>query len=325
MNDLVVKQFGTATAAENFVAGLEQSVRSGPTGDMIPLIKMDPKTGDIYFGQDSVELSEDDVLALDIASMEHGYIAFELGSNDVATTENGNRAEFYIPLSQPLAEAEDMLEDLVEEKFKKDGKWITDTPEYKFSYSLIFYVIEGPNAGTKLAWKPTAQGALSSVRKLHKEILARIKRGEAFNPVVSMFSDSYDHKQYGTVWKICIDILDFEDSFEIDLSEFDNDEPEEKPKKRKATKKAPAKKPARKTSAKKQPEPEEEDEPEEEEYLEDVEYEEVEEKRPARKAAAKRAPKRPKRPEPEEVEEAEDEPEEAPKRGRSTRTKRTSR
>ena len=317
MNDLVIKNAGSVQAAEDFISGLENTVKSGPIGGgSLPILKMDRDTGDLSFGEDSTPLEDDDVLAVDVHAILHGYRAFALTENNIAQTVDGDPAEFMEPLTADIDEIWESLPELEEEKVKKGRGHVMQQPEYKFSYDVPLVIIEGTNAGTQIIWKPTALGATSNIRKLLKEVLVRGKKGKSYIPVVQLSSSSYDHKQHGTIWKVDIEVLEFVKTFEID-DEGEEEVPETEVKKVTASSKS-KKSSAKRNTKKAEPEPEDDDVIE----LDGDDYEEVEE---VEETPRKTRSTRNKKPEPEEAEEIEedDDVEEAPVRGRGRTPRKT--
>lgn len=191
-NDLVASRFGSLDAVQkyaNALAGVSLLVGADNDRD---ILNVQPDEGYWCFGQDKTELHETDLVALNPSSFRHGYIAFS--GKDVAFDLDGNPAEVLLSVTQPLPYVEDLpeLEPIKGRRGEKDRP-----PSWQLQIAVDMVVIEGPNKGAELVYKPTSRGGLKMLRKLTEEVARKLASGDAtVVPVLELFTDSYNNKTY---------------------------------------------------------------------------------------------------------------------------------
>src|SRR5688572_9915539 len=199
MNQVALTRFGGLDGAKKFAGALMNIGLMVGSDDGKPILKMS-KDGYWTFGQEEIELEEGDLLAINPASIKHGYIAF--ADDGPATTVDGDSAQIYQPITMPLPYVNELPE--VEVIKGKRGKqdW---TPHWQFTLAFDAVVIEGPNTGAEMVYKPVSKGGLRMIRQIAEEIAKRLEDGsDECVPVVELFSDHYDHKTYGkTYFPVC--------------------------------------------------------------------------------------------------------------------------
>jgi hypothetical protein len=200
MNELVLARMGGVDGVKHYVNALKAAAVAGG-GDGKPILKIDKRTGDWSFGEDDEPLRKGDLLAINPLSFHHGYIAFT-EKGDRAETEDGQIADISCPISDPLTR----MGDLPELSQPKRGK----PTEWKFTMSVEMAVVEGPNKGAEVIYKPTSRGGLKFLRLVVAEIARRMEAGKnEFVPVIELFHSTYEHKTYGTCVNPEFEIVDW--------------------------------------------------------------------------------------------------------------------
>lgn len=180
-NDLT-KFFGsnlptTPTILSNALGSLAASKRAGGGA----LILKFGKSGEWGFGPDSEPLDDGDKLIVDPHSFQVGYIAWH---------NSAVEGEKMWPVNAVPSDAGDQLFAVQ----AKDG-W---QPQLAFSAII-------PAGGTTddipVVFKSSSLGGTDAVKALAGEIARGLESYAGAYPVIELSSDSYKHKQYGTVHK----------------------------------------------------------------------------------------------------------------------------
>lgn len=149
-------------------------------GGDVPFIRFDAKrTGEWLFGVDNEGVT-DDVFALDLESLQHGYIQWH--------AKKPNRR--MVPINQELPEPQEPIH-----YTDAKGKPQVDEASEARSFEGWF------EDGTKFLFEGSTFGARKAIDSVFKLLFARAAADSAFIfPHVQLATDSYDHSQYGKVF-----------------------------------------------------------------------------------------------------------------------------
>jgi len=160
-----------------------QTVKTGTGG--LPFLKL-LKTGIWAYGQDSTEVQEGSLWAMNLASLKHGWICW--GEGDVLD-------ETMVAFNAPMP-SQDSLEDL-------GYAW-----DQQFSMQL--QCMNGEDEGTVVHYKNTSLGMRNAVNQLIQEITQQLKSDpEHFIPVLDLKVESYKHKKYGEVFTPSLEVVEW--------------------------------------------------------------------------------------------------------------------
>ena len=213
MNELVTKHFGSMEAVKNYAAATQRATEGiGGSMDGRDILRLDPEEGFFTFGQENTELDPTDYIAVHPFSLHHGYIAFD--KKEIAYTVDGDPAEMLFPVTRHLPEFDDLPELEAPKKQRSSGRRGDDDrgPAWRYQLAMHFKIIEGPNAGVDLIYKPTSLGGQRMIRMLSDEITRRMIDGaEDIVPIITLFSESYKSRTYGdkTIWNPKADIVEW--------------------------------------------------------------------------------------------------------------------
>lgn len=204
--EVALRQIGGVVAAQKYaeaLAGLAGLV--GADMDGKPILKLDRQEGFWRFGEGDTELTEKDVLAVNPFSFKKGFIAF--ADDGPASTIDGEVAEYLVPVTAPMPYKDELPEvEVIKGKRGKPDK----VPSWDLQLTVDLMVVEGPNKGAEMVYKPTSKGGLRMVRKLSEEVARRLAEGdEVCVPVIEVFSETYTHKTYGRVFTPAFEIIDW--------------------------------------------------------------------------------------------------------------------
>lgn len=185
---LVVKQFGSVEAAKKYAGNILSAVADISDFDGKPILKLS-EDGDWTYGAEGEPISEDDLLAVNPRTLRHGFIAFDSKRSELAFTIDGDPAEVIVDISEAI-----YADELPELEMPKRG----DPPRWQKQVILEMVIVDGPNKGVELVYKPTSMGGKRMAAKIAKEIARRIEAGtEDFVPVIEVFSSFYYNKRFG--------------------------------------------------------------------------------------------------------------------------------
>lgn len=235
-------QNGGALANPEDLAQSLGNMASGGEGsqglDGRELMRLDKHDGLWLYGQDGTEFEEGDQIAVNPSSFKHGYISWK--KREVV-------GEKMAPISQPVPSRDDLPE--------TGAKW---DEQLQFDAQLM----NGPDAGVMLLYKSTALGGKECIRTLARRIVAQIQQNPQYPvPVISLSSTSYEHKEWGTIYKPVFNIVEWLD-YDGNPMQLIEEAPEDGRKKPVRKPKASERKVAPKQEAQPEPEPEAAPEPE---------------------------------------------------------------
>lgn len=168
------------------------------TFDGRELLKMVRQTGEWVFGQNGTPVGDDERIAVNPYSFQHGYICW-VGGEPVG--------EVMMPITSPLPDMSTLDVHMLPAEPKKG------LPERPASWDFqLRFDAELEADGTELLYKVTSQGGKQAVQTLTSAIVARAgSNPEAFVPIIVLANDSYKHGTYGLVWKPIFNIVDWVD------------------------------------------------------------------------------------------------------------------
>lgn len=171
------------------------------------LLVLDHKEGYWRFGQESGELTEKDLLAVNPMSFQHGYVAF--GKEGMAVDLDGNPAQVMVSADFTMPNRDDLPElELV--RFKRGEP--EREPDWKLCRSVDLVVVEGPNKGQELRYAPTSRGGTRMVLKLQAEVGRRFEAEDLqCVPLVELFAEPYKHRTYGKIFNPIAEIIEWTD------------------------------------------------------------------------------------------------------------------
>jgi hypothetical protein len=163
-------------------AALNNVVRSATVGrSSKPILSFRSREEGIWtIGQKGTVVDEGSTVAVNLASLMHGYICF--------SDDNKVLGERLVPASQPKP-------------------LVTELPDLGFPWQEQLAVdmkfIDGAYAGSEVTYKPTTVGGRDDLLGVIDTTLNVIRGGQHDGktvPVVRLERDSYQHAKYGRVW-----------------------------------------------------------------------------------------------------------------------------
>lgn len=275
MTQVATRAAGGAVAAlSGLKSALQKYVQAIPKSGGDPFMKMG-KDGQWSFGQEDIEVADNDVWAINPHSFKHGYTCwtrYPEGDNRA----NAKLGEVMVPMTQDKPPMESLT--------KHEFPWAD-------CCSFQLQCVEGDNKGEQTLYNNSSKGGLDFVAAIAVQVMQQIDIDPDHPvPLIRLTNDHYMHKRYGKTYTPEFEIVgwasldDADDWVDAEGEAAPVKEPEPKPAPAKRTRKASV------PTTAKAPEPEPEaDEPEVEELAMDAEEAELlrrmEEIR-ARKAAA---------------------------------------
>lgn len=163
--------------------------RVTPTGDGFkPFVIFDSKrTGEWYLGQEREEVTGEE-FGLDLSTITHGWFLWHQKKLD----------KKMVPFDQPLPEAQEPIE------YKVKGKPQIDEPAEARG-------INGEmRDGTQFAFETNSHGGRQAVDRVLQEVILRARQRNPYMfPVLKMERDSYEHNEYGTVYKPVLTVVEW--------------------------------------------------------------------------------------------------------------------
>jgi hypothetical protein len=141
------------------------------------------------YGQKQIVVEDGSRWAVNPQSFRYGYICFGDGNKVLG--------ERLVPVSQPMPAVEELPD--------KGFPWV---PQWCVNLKCL----DGEDADVEATYKPTTQGGIQSVAGLIEAVGDRINGGQhdrKVSPIVLLKKASYQHPQYGRVWKPLLDIVDW--------------------------------------------------------------------------------------------------------------------
>lgn len=253
MNQLVLKQFGTAAAVARFAGALRASSRRlAAGGDTLPILKMD-EDGYWSFGEENTAVERDDLWAVNPLTIKHGFIAFD--GKQMAETVDGERAEILVSIDEEPPHPDDLPELYVSAQARKRK----ETPQWKAFQAYEMVCVDGANKGAQVVYKPASMGGGRMCRMLGEEIARRyddIEKSDAIVPLIELDSRGYENQRHGKfIYNPTFHVGEW---VSLDTDTFEPAEPEER--EERPAKKVAKGKAADKRSSRAQ-EPEDDDRP----------------------------------------------------------------
>lgn len=191
-----------------------------PTADGFkPFVIFDSKrTGEWYLGTDREEVTDEE-FGLDLSTITHGWFLWHQKKLD----------KRMVSFDEPLPEAQESIE------YKEKGKTKLDEPAEARG-------INGEmRDGTQFAFETNSHGGRQAVDRVLTEVITRARQRNPYMfPVLKMERDSYEHSEYGTVYKPVLTVVEW---LAADGEKEAVTEKLEAPKKKGGAKKTAAKKP----------------------------------------------------------------------------------
>jgi len=178
---------GAGLTAEAFLdAGAQGFSEARPTseGGGTPFLKCDKESGDWTMGQENTACPADSLWAVFVQTFSQGWVAWKgltLEAKQMATIGTPPVDETTLP---PVA--------------AKTG--------WEPNVGVVLVCVECPSdeglIGTMAIFEQRSRGGIEAWNKLYDATMARARSGKAdFAPVVSLSHTSYEHKEWGTVFK----------------------------------------------------------------------------------------------------------------------------
>ena len=159
------------------LARVKRSTSAFRSGGDTPFLNISRHDGSITFGQAKTPVEEGSFWAVNPASFRHGWIAWHRGAIE---------HEEMVPMSKDLPD-----ESTLPEVKAKNG--------YEMQVSVDLRGWEGDHAGVTVQLKKATKGTLDFVDDLIEDIDAQT--GDAFIPVIELQVESYQHAEYGLIFK----------------------------------------------------------------------------------------------------------------------------
>lgn len=193
MNEVANRPAGGALAALNAlkkgIANVRETIVTKSTN---PFMKLG-RDGLWNYGAENIEVENGSLWAINVLSFEHGWVAWERG--DDADNSDGPKGEVMWPMSHPLPDKSEM---------KDVGA------EWKYQISVEMLCINGTDKGEQALYKANSVGATDAMDGLTKAIGIHLDEDESTPvPIVSLLSDSYQHKKWGKTYVPVIKIVDW--------------------------------------------------------------------------------------------------------------------
>jgi hypothetical protein len=180
-----------STSLTGLPAALSNVLRSANVGrSSKPIISFRSREdGTWTIGQRGTVIEENTAVAINLASLRHGYISF--------SEDNKVLGEHLVPASQPKP--------VVTELPNHGAPW-------QEQLSVDMKLIDGVDAGSEGTYKPTTLGGKDVLLGVLDAALNRIQSDQYDGenvPVVRLGRDSYQHQKYGRVWVPLLTIVDW--------------------------------------------------------------------------------------------------------------------
>lgn len=183
----------TAIAALGALKSNLANVRGAiPTTGGNPFLRMG-KDGTWVYGADDTEVSDDQVWAVNVLDIRHGWIAWkerEQDSKDPARV----LGERMVLMSQPKPEEHSL-------PHVEEGKWTNQI-------DIPLKGVGGEDADIEVNFKTNSVGGLNEAGRLVDAIMKQLDiNPEKFVPLVKLTNDHYKHKVYGKIYTPVFDIV----------------------------------------------------------------------------------------------------------------------
>jgi hypothetical protein len=176
----------------NFVEQLSKGIAESRASTVIsaggkPILRL-LKDGDWVFGQGNEEVQSGSRWAVNVATIEHGYVCWIDGSL---------RGESMISVFHHKPERPPMIE---------------GTP-YKEQRSFDLKCIDGDDAGTEVVYKVSSISGMAASDKLFAALQARATEDKTYIfPVIILDVDHYNHKKHGKIYTPILNVVGWVDA-----------------------------------------------------------------------------------------------------------------
>lgn len=197
MNELAPRFSGTGLMSRDDLAkSLNNASMTMPrVGGDKQFLKLDKGNGQWIYGQEETLVEDDALWAVNPASFEHGYIAW-----DEAQLVEG---EVMVPISRNLP-AQVALRTSA-----PDGQ-TTGQNGWQFQMSVDMVCIKGEDEGTVVQYKQSSVGAMKAFRSLTDAVGTQLADNkDEIVPIIVMKSDSYKHKKWGRIFNPIFEIVEW--------------------------------------------------------------------------------------------------------------------
>ena len=176
-----------ASDLKSMAASLRGAVSTAVASNDI-ILKMG-KDGIWTFGKDAIEVQPGSRWAINPFSFVHGFIAW--GDGEAL-------GEKMAPMGQPLPET---------------GPTPVGARSWDLQLGVSLQCVSGEDKGTNVIFRTTSHGGKSALKDLGNAIADRFEAaaGGSIVPLVELDTESYQHKQYGKIYKPVITIVDWVD------------------------------------------------------------------------------------------------------------------
>jgi hypothetical protein len=175
----------------NFVERLTRGIAESRASTVIaaggkPIMRL-LKDGDWVFGQSNEEVQEGSAWAINVATIEHGYVCW---------IDGALRGEIMTSVFHAKPERPPPIE---------------GTP-YKEQRSFDMKCVDGDDAGTEVIYKTSSISGMAASDKLFGALQARAAEDQTFIfPVVTLDTDYYQHKKHGKIYTPVLNIVGWVD------------------------------------------------------------------------------------------------------------------
>lgn len=177
------------------------------------------KTGEFLFGAEDIEVEEGSTWAVNPTGFTHGWICW--GTKEKGTVGK-MLGEFMESASAPLTAEPAPIE--------TGGPWTKQV-------GIQLRCFDGEDEGIQCLYKANSLGGKKAYTELVSAVVAAVNEGSEFIvPIISLLSDSYKHKSYGTTFYPVLEIVDWIDMeglADVEVEEEPEPEPEPETRSRK--------------------------------------------------------------------------------------------
>lgn len=195
----------TNLAPTDFVEQAKAFEATAPrvSGNSMPIMRMLKADGSWVYGADSTEVEEDAEWAIPPDSLAQGFIAWHAGK-----VEGERMATFGKPAVDPSSLPE----------VKAKNGW-----EEQVGFGLV--CLTGEDEGTKAVFKTNTKGGTEAWNNVFDAIKARAVAGKPFTPRVRLTNSSYQHAEYGRIYKPIFEVVGWVGDEDEDVAQIEDEAP----------------------------------------------------------------------------------------------------
>lgn len=195
MNTAVQARAGTAlSAVDRLKQGLTNYRQSAASTSKAPFLKL-TKTGEWLYGQKGVEADLEARYVIHPESLGHGWVAWADGQVEW---------HMLVSIADPLPPIRDGL------KAEKGAEK---------AVGFLIAAIDGDDEGMTFKWETNSVGGVDAFTDLIDEIYAKLEQDGADElpyPVVTLGTESYQHRKYGKIFKPVFTVVDWMTKDEVE-------------------------------------------------------------------------------------------------------------